>query len=236
MHRSTGGDTYGLHVLVGDDIVPEILEGHAEAVGEAVHVSEIPGNLVDVEDGAVAKAGCAQCEHIEFGHVPRRQRQLFGVAQHGVLSSRNVGPAPVMGELAHQRRILGETTETPSMMGHSVDAMIGARHHHRNHLALGSAELGFATHHGDIQQRMGLERIHVETVNLHDVVNPAPRLHGFGVLACQLAFGFVLGNHTDPGHVRYSLSFRGNKAGIAPLSHALARLWYAQHEEVASWR
>jgi len=43
-------------------------------------------------------------------------------------------------ELAHELWIFGETTETPSMVSHSVDTMIGCGYHHCNHLALGFRE------------------------------------------------------------------------------------------------
>lgn len=80
---------------------PKILEGHAETVGQAIHIGKIAGDLVDVEDGSIRKSGGAQCHHIRFGHCTRREGQLLGIGQHSVFGGGDLGAPPIFFELTH---------------------------------------------------------------------------------------------------------------------------------------
>lgn len=111
-----------------------------ERVGDAVDVVEIGGDLGSVVDGAVVEADGAQLRDVGFPHLGERVGELFGKRTEGGVGQRQLGLAPVGGDLVDKtvrRGLVGELevtddlgTEVVSVSPRSVDAAVSSRDDH----------------------------------------------------------------------------------------------------------
>ena len=112
------------------------------------------GDLVDIQDGAVAEACFAQSEHILLHHVPRPKRELLGIFEHCKVRVRELGVAPFLDELRDERTVPGELTEPRPVVFDSVVALVRHRGHDRDHLPLLACQIGAAAHHRRIERKV----------------------------------------------------------------------------------
>ena len=123
------------------------LQFHAQAIGQPVDEGVVAGNLVDVEDAGVGKAGVTQSDDVGFDHAARLQGELFGVGEHGAVGGAEVGLPPVGFEVRYQRFVFGQTEQPGSVMGDSVVAVDGRGDDDADHFPFGTAQGGTAVHH-----------------------------------------------------------------------------------------
>ena len=176
------------------------LQLDAEPVSETVREGEITGDLVDIQDRAVAEACFAQRENILLHHVPRPKRELLGIFEHRAVRVGELGVAPVRDEIRDEGVVLGELTEPRPVMFDSVVALVRHGGHDRDHLPLLSCQIGAAAHHRRVERKVHVHRARVEGMYLENVVHTAPRLGVFLVELFQPAGRLGFGNHVNPGH------------------------------------
>jgi hypothetical protein len=67
----------------------------AQAVCDAVDVCVVGGDRADIKDVSVGESHVREGFDIGFDHVPRRQRQLLDIGEHGQTLVAQVGVMPV---------------------------------------------------------------------------------------------------------------------------------------------
>ena len=86
-------------------------------------------------------------------------------------------------------------------MDDSVAAVVGGRSDHGDHFPLGPAQFGAAAHEVGVEIIMGLQRLHIQAVDLEDIVDDAVGLHVFFIQLFQPSAGLPLTNDFYPGHL-----------------------------------
>ncbi len=90
------------------------------------------------------------------------------------------------------------------MMLDSVVAFVFFGHRDGDHLSLDPREPGGSSHEMGVQPEVSLERRRVEAVDLENVVDLSRRFTIAAIHLRELALGFILPNHANPGHPRTS--------------------------------
>ncbi len=90
------------------------------------------------------------------------------------------------------------------MMLDSVVAFVFFGYRDGDHLSLDPREPGGSPHKMGVQPEVSFERRRIEAVDLENVVDLSRRFTIAAIHLRELALGFILPNHANPGHPRTS--------------------------------
>jgi len=175
-----------------------VLDAHG--VRDPIDVVEVGDDLDGVVDGRVSPAELAQALHVVRLDGGRGVRDLHREVAERADARLEIGlPIVVRGVVCELvRGALG--TEVVCVGADSVVAVVGARNHDREQLALDAREFRRAEHDRPIEAHRSRKHLWVQRHRLHDVEDLSRARDCRLVLRLQLARSLVFLDQTEVGH------------------------------------
>jgi hypothetical protein len=114
---------------------------HSEPICDPVHVCVVGGHLADIEDVPVREPNASQRVEILRNDPLWTDRQLFGIAEHCSASIIDRCRLPVRFDGGEQVVIVEEPSQTATVMGHSVVALVEGAHNKGDHLSVDPSKI-----------------------------------------------------------------------------------------------
>jgi len=106
-------------------VVDPCLELDAETISDTVCVGVVGRHRGDVEDVTVGEARLPERCHVGLVHLSGRRCELFGVRQHGDALFAESRLSPIGFDRGEEVVVLQETSQTATVVGESVVALVG---------------------------------------------------------------------------------------------------------------
>ena len=180
-----------------------LLQLHAQAARDAVHVGVVGGDFGDMQDVGVCEFGVAEEGYVAIADRTGRGGEFGRVVEHGCALGAQVGVGVVAFYGFQQVVVFEEAPQTAAVVGDSVLAVVLLAYDQGDQFAIDLAQAGGAAHDGVVEFQVGGESGRGRAVDRHDVVEFAGGwVEGLLVEGQQLALGFLQWRGFDPGHGR----------------------------------
>ncbi len=195
----------------------------AEAVGDAIDVGVVGGDGANVEHITIGESNVEQRGHIGFGHLAWCTGQLLHIVEHCLTFCAESCGAPIGLDGVKKLIVLEEASQTATVVGDSVVALVDVAHDQRNDLPFDFAEGSGAGHCRGVDGEVSLHGWWVERMDLHYVVDAVMvTISELPVQVGQIAIPLVLAERFYPSHRSYwwGCSTRSGTGRAAALSRS----------------
>ncbi len=117
---------------------PVVFQLDPQSLCHAVDEVVVRRHLTHIVDFVIRQARLSDGRYVRLSHAARIERQLHGIVGDGPFSSGQVRLRVVVFDCCDLGIVPDPSTEARSVMPQSVEAVVGTRHHHRDHFSLGA--------------------------------------------------------------------------------------------------
>ncbi len=121
-------------------VVDPGLQRDAETIGDTVCVGVVGRHCDDVQDVVVGEARLPERCHVGLIHLPRRRREFLDVGQHDSALFAESRRSPIGFDRGEEVVVLQETSQTATVVGESVVALVGGADNESDQLTFDLAE------------------------------------------------------------------------------------------------
>jgi hypothetical protein len=148
-------------------------EAHPEPVGQSIDEVEIGRDLYGLEDAAIVQSRIPERCEVPTPDPTRLERQLLGEREDGTEPLRQLGAAPIPGEVEDESCISSDLTERRPVMCDSVTAPVRRGHDDRDRFTLRPGQSAPTEHQCSIDLIVLSQRIRVKGLTQQDVSHRA---------------------------------------------------------------